>query len=682
MKIKMTVVCLLAMGVTATYGEDAVKYHVLLPLPYAYDALEPYIDKETMHLHHDKHQAGYVNKLNEALEHYPDLQHRSVEYLVKNIDKIPEAIRATIRHNAGGALNHTMFWHWMTPSKTQLTGPLKQALITQFGSVEGFKTAFNEAAKKVFGSGWAWLVVDKKGNLSITTTSNQDSPLSDGLTPILGLDVWEHAYYLKYNNRRPDYIESWWQVVNWNRVASLYYEAMCAMPKPMVATFIIPGITGDLAKRKILPALYELVEKGFNGLVVGTGRRAGIKVADLLASAQEYIPQYDAKVGRKLESMMRYHKLNVDDKQDFVQLASLLAEQESVLSLPSIRIVYLSTPPESFCGITTHLVTSGVIVSHNPKHRIAYEKPFGHDAASAREIQECIAKYLSKAQQYHVDHYLTKTTVATLPFMLSTNRVLEDSWNNKSIQSVSIFIDEKLGVEGRGDFYDKVGALDDIVQNHLLQLLTRLAAIDVKRPDAISLSRRAVELLNSIEIVDGVLGQYEGYHTEKGVKEGSRTETFVGLKLKVNDLQWAGVPFYIQTGKKLSEKRTEIQVLFTQKYCAPGSALNITIAPVERITLALYAKKDNKVTTVDLHSDLSPINALEGYEMLLTDLVEGRHEADVSFKEIEAQWQFVERVKQRNFPIMAYKPGTPGPHMARKLYMSTQRLPDCVDPKG
>lgn len=195
-------------------------------LPYAYDALEPYIDVETMHLHHDKHHNTYVTNLNAAVEKYPELFEKTVEELVTDLNSVPEDIRMAVRNNGGGHANHTLFWEIMGPNAGgKPTGELKKAIDETFGSFDAFKEEFAKAATTRFGSGWAWLVVDKNGKLSIVSTGNQDSPLSDGLTPILGLDVWEHAYYLKYKNVRPDYIKAFWNVVNWDEVAKRYAAA-------------------------------------------------------------------------------------------------------------------------------------------------------------------------------------------------------------------------------------------------------------------------------------------------------------------------------------------------------------------------------------------------------------------------------------------------------------------------
>jgi Fe-Mn family superoxide dismutase len=196
------------------------------PLPYAADALEPYIDKQTMEIHHGKHHAAYVTNLNKALESAPDLQSKTVEELLANgCAIVPEAIRTAVRNNAGGHINHTMFWQIMGPKAGgQPSGDLGQAITSTFGSFDTFKEKFNAAATTRFGSGWAWLIKSSKG-LEILSTANQDSPVMDGNYPILGLDVWEHAYYLKYQNRRPEYIGAWWSVVNWAEIEKRFHSA-------------------------------------------------------------------------------------------------------------------------------------------------------------------------------------------------------------------------------------------------------------------------------------------------------------------------------------------------------------------------------------------------------------------------------------------------------------------------
>ncbi|MEE9132771.1 MAG: superoxide dismutase [Gemmatimonadota bacterium] len=200
--------------------------HELPPLPYDYNALEPYIDEQTMRIHHDKHHAGYVSKLNAALEQHPALSDWSTEQLLAQLNEVPEDIRTAVRNNGGGHANHTLFWSIMSPNGGgDPTGNLAEALSAKFGDFASLKEQLSNAAATRFGSGWGWLSVDSNGELVVESTPNQDNPLTQGRTPILGVDVWEHAYYLKYQNRRPEYIEAWWNTVNWGAVAERYAEA-------------------------------------------------------------------------------------------------------------------------------------------------------------------------------------------------------------------------------------------------------------------------------------------------------------------------------------------------------------------------------------------------------------------------------------------------------------------------
>jgi Fe-Mn family superoxide dismutase len=196
----------------------------LPPLPYDYNALEPYIDTQTMQLHHDKHHAAYVTNLNNALGNH-EFASLPVDDVLRRINEVPENIRTAVRNNGGGHSNHTMFWQIMKPNGGGApTGALANAIQSTFSSFDAFKAAFNDAGVKRFGSGWAWLVLDRSGKLQVISTANQDSPLMDGLYPVMGNDVWEHAYYLKYQNRRPDYLNAWWNVVNWDAIARRYSQ--------------------------------------------------------------------------------------------------------------------------------------------------------------------------------------------------------------------------------------------------------------------------------------------------------------------------------------------------------------------------------------------------------------------------------------------------------------------------
>lgn len=206
--------------------------HRLPKLPYGYDALEPYIDARTMEIHHTKHHASYVDNLNKLLSGHSALLDLDLKEIIHDISKVPADIRQAVRNNGGGHLNHSLFWQIMGPGAGgKPSGPIGGAIATEFGGFDMFKTRFGEIATKRFGSGWAWLCVNPRGRLELLSTPNQDSPVMQGLTPVLGLDVWEHAYYLKYQNRRADYINAWWRVVNWAKVGEFYARCQQTVSK-------------------------------------------------------------------------------------------------------------------------------------------------------------------------------------------------------------------------------------------------------------------------------------------------------------------------------------------------------------------------------------------------------------------------------------------------------------------
>ena len=233
--------------------------HKLPSLPYDYSALEPHIDARTMTFHHDKHHQAYVNNLNQALEGYPELQQKLTLQLLYELDSVPEEIHTAIRNNGGGHLNHTMFWSSLHPDGGGVPdGKLADAIDEAFGSFDDFKEAFSKAATTLFGSGWTWLCVDGRGKLLIATTENQDNPISQGLIPLLGLDVWEHAYYLSYENRRADYVAAWWSIVNWGYVTSNLTTANAALSVKGIASGI--DAWAEATWSSIVDALSKSVE--------------------------------------------------------------------------------------------------------------------------------------------------------------------------------------------------------------------------------------------------------------------------------------------------------------------------------------------------------------------------------------------------------------------------------------
>ncbi len=266
--------------------------HILPDLPYTVDALEPHIDQRTMTLHHDMHHASYVKALNKALEEVPELQDKTAEWLLMNLNEVPESIRTAVRNNAGGHVNHSLFWRCMDASGGGFpSGPLLAAIDRDFSGYENFKAEFEDAGAKLFGSGWAWLVVDKRGNdkLQILATTGHDSPLSSGYYPLLLNDVWEHAYYLKHENRRPEYLKNWWAITNWPEVEQRYQQFQ-QLETSQTATSPAPKIDADLKQ-----ALHETAQEEIHEVM--TKREASKLVVKGKPKASEKSHSLNGKAG-------------------------------------------------------------------------------------------------------------------------------------------------------------------------------------------------------------------------------------------------------------------------------------------------------------------------------------------------------------------------------------------------
>lgn len=645
----------------------ALHYPFVVPaLPYSFEALEPHIDAETMRVHHGKHHQKYVDELNKALKGYSAFHETNLEDLVKNWRTLPDKIKIAVRNNAGGHFNHSQFWKWMSPQEQQPSGKLLEDIIATFGNLENFKEEFKTAALKVFGSGWAWLCLNNEGKLVIVPTSNQDNPTSDGLYPILGVDVWEHAYYLKYQNRRPDYLAAWWNVVNWQEAERMHNETARMLAKRGSGIIIIPGVTGDLAKRKLIPALYNLIQKGTRLLIVGTGRSEQT-VKQILESARPFMGTVDDVMYKRFAEHLVYQRLDVQTPSDFVALKEFIEKEKLARNLGDLRVLYLATPSESFCAYTAESVASHLIESNNPSHRIVYEKPFGVDLEAAQKLNACIVPLLAEEQIYRIDHYLAKSLIHALPSLCNENALLKTRWDNKSVQSVRIFLNEAIDIQGRGDFYDHYGLLKDVVQNHVLQILTTVAMCSELDKSLEERAQMKAKILAHLRIEDGVLGQYEGYRKEKGVNPHSRTETYASLKVWCDLPQWKGVPFFITAGKALDARRVEIRIAFKNDNKDPND-LVIRLAPREELVLSLFADNFNKQKIeMALSSPASPLGNEDAYQILLSQIIKGDKSSTVSMKEIVEQWKVIDQIHKKTLPLCEYQKGSSGPDEVKKL---------------
>lgn len=447
-------------------------------------------------------------------------------------------------------------------------------------------------------------------------------------------------------------------------------------------TLFIFGMSGDLAKRKLIPALYKLFQTGkttgHTFTIIGIGHDAST-VETIIKNAKPFIEKIDEETLSAFIASCSYHVMDFDNPERFTDFAQNLRDNKDALALN--RIAYMAVPAEYFCSLTKAITKEGLLEKGNSQHRIVYEKPFGWDRNSAREINDCIGQILDKNQVYHVDHYLTKTLVSNIILMRFSNIIFEPVWNHEYIDHVEIILDESIGIGDRGSYYDQYGALKDVVQNHMLQMLALVAMEEPKSVNDEDIEERKTEILKLVKVQEVILGQYEGYQQERAVNPQTTTETFVACKLTIDHPRWLTVPFYIRTGKYLNQKLTTIIITFKKmkscfikesNSCAPN-VLTITMSPDEGFRLLLNAKKPHsidEVTTVSMdfcYSCLFGAETTQAYITLLQSIFAGDHSISVSSQEIDYQWSIIDAIKARNCPILPYKKGSHGPEAALKL---------------
>ena len=465
---------------------------------------------------------------------------------------------------------------------------------------------------------------------------------------------------------------------------------------------VIFGGTGDLAARKLIPALYHRHCAGHlpeQARIVALGRkdlgREGYLDSIIEKSRGQISGQYfDEAKWLEFTGRIEYLQLDAGSDGDFARLSDHLRERQD-----RIRIFYLSTSPDLFAGICQRLAQHGLAL---PNSRVVLEKPLGRDLQSADEINACVESVFSEKQIYRIDHYLGKEAVQNLLALRFGNSIFEPLWSHGKIRDVQITLAEKIGVEGRGEFYDSTGALRDMVQNHLMQLLCIVAMEPPISMDADNVRDEKLKVIRSLEpftpetvITNAVRGQYQtgilgddavpGYHEEPGIRADSQTETFVALKARINNWRWSGVPFYLRTGKRMHEYVSEVVINF---YSLPHAIypasdeidstnrLYIRLQPQEAVELHLMAKQAgdrNMLKRVKLDLDLTGQDErhLDAYERLLMDVVRGNQTLFVRRDELNAAWRWVEPIMNTWAALdktpEAYPAGSSGPAAAREL---------------
>ncbi len=453
-------------------------------------------------------------------------------------------------------------------------------------------------------------------------------------------------------------------------------------------TFVIFGAGGDLSKRKLIPAICKLVEdnKLCKFAVIGASIDE-TNTEKIFTQAQKFVPKTEAKIINQVRKAFSYYQMDFHNPEKYPGLHSCINEIEKKYKLSGNRIFYFATMPEHFTIITKNLVDNKIVKKHphiktqipKPWNRVVYEKPFGYNLKSSQKINSYLEKIFDESQIFRIDHYLAKELVGNIALTRFTNHIFEPLWNNKHIESIQIILNEKIGIEKRGAFYDHYGATRDMVQSHMLQMLALTAMEAPKKLNAQYIRDAKARVLKNV-IVDNIIrGQYDGYRTEKHVDPQSKTETFVALKLFINNRRWKNVPFYLKTGKYLDKKETSIHIKFKKQKCllikcpSDSNYLTIRITPHEGIYLELNTKvpaKQDEVTPVTMefaHSILFGLNTPEAYETLLADVINGDQSAFVRNDEVKLSWKIINQIDKLKSKLYTYPKKSAGPKELESL---------------
>lgn len=438
-------------------------------------------------------------------------------------------------------------------------------------------------------------------------------------------------------------------------------------------TFVIFGAAGNLTKKKLIPSIYKLLKDGNLGNFAIAGVAIDkVSAQQILNNSKKYVKNVDERIWKRLRERFYYLQSDFHEKKKFCDLGPFVREIERTHKLSGNRIFYLATLPQHFKVIADNLQECGLSRQRKNWTRIVFEKPFGQDLKSAKKINACIKKVFTEKQIYRIDHYLGKELIQNISVARFTNTILEPLWSKQHIDHMQIILSEDVGIEERGPFYDRYGAIRDVMQNHMMQMLSLATMEAPKKMTGDNIRDEKVKILKKIRISDElVVGQYIGYTKEKGIPKNSKTETFGATKFFIDNRRWKGVPFYLITGKKMDKKLTSIYVQFKQAPCLmlkgicefkPNSMV-IQIQPKEGFYIQLNAKVPGKMDIAPVKMDFchectfGPTSP-EAYENLFKDVMRGDQSVFVRTDEIEQQWRIIDKVTKKKPKINKYKIGT------------------------